>query len=148
MPTIILNATRLWQTRISTISTFNSIAQESSTDYPTISGYFLEEKGPSTIAPNQDRRIPAGVYHLKWHNSSRFKRVLPLLHNANVSESRYILIHNGNTADDTEGCLLAGSTRSRNFVGNSVLKLNELIDFLNCYDLDSGKYAINISESF
>lgn len=106
------------------------------------------KKGPSTAQRNQDRRIPAGVYTLKWHNSPRFGRMLPLLYNNLVPASRYILIHSGNHSGHTEGCLLVGTSKSENFVGGSRPKLNELLQFLGCYDLNNGNYSLEIKESF
>lgn len=141
----LITAIRQWATEKSTISEFYTLRHRS---YGMVSGFFLEEKGPSTIKSGQDRRIPAGVYSMKWHNSPRFGRKLPLLYNDQVPESRYILIHSGNHAGHTEGCLLTGSTRSDNQVGNSREKLNSLLEFLSFYDLDSEKYFLEIKENY
>lgn len=148
MSTTLLTVTRRWQTTTSTISTFSSVAVDNGASCSAVSGYILEEKGPSTTQRNQDRRIPAGVYKLKWHASPRFGRTLPLLYNGLVPASRYILIHSGNHAGHTEGCLLVGTTKSENQVGGSRIKLNELLAFLSCYNLDSGNFSLEIKESF
>jgi hypothetical protein len=50
--------------------------------------------------------IPEGVYEIRLTHSPRFKRVLPLL--VDVPGFDGIRIHPGNTAKDTEGCLLVG----------------------------------------
>src|SRR3972149_10690167 len=50
--------------------------------------------------------IPDGIYTVLVTWSPRFKRQLPLL--IDVPGFDGIRIHPGNTADDTEGCLLVG----------------------------------------
>jgi hypothetical protein len=61
--------------------------------------------------------IPAGTYKVILTMSARFARVLPLL--VNVPGYVGVRIHPGNTAEDTEGCLLPGLTRYENSVGQS-----------------------------
>ena len=61
--------------------------------------------------------IAEGVYVLSVSFSSRFKRLLPELHD--VPNFTGIRIHPGNTDADTEGCILVGQTRSQDFVGGS-----------------------------
>lgn len=61
--------------------------------------------------------IPAGRYKIIIAPSNRFKRNLPRL--LDVPGFAGILIHPGNKAEDTEGCLLVGQTRSPDFVGQS-----------------------------
>lgn len=53
--------------------------------------------------------IPNGRYRVRITPSPRFKRDLPLVEN--VPGFSGIRIHAGNTADDTEGCLLPGRKR-------------------------------------
>ena len=44
---------------------------------------------------------------------------MPHLYNDLVPKDRYILIHNGNFPDHTEGCILLGRTLDKNGVLNS-----------------------------
>lgn len=60
---------------------------------------------------NAAKAIPTGVYMVQNSTSPKFKRELPLLWNSGVSSSRGIRIHRGNTAKDSQGCILVGMGR-------------------------------------
>lgn len=61
--------------------------------------------------------IPAGVYNIVVTPSNRFKRELPLLEN--VPGFVGVRIHPGNTAEDTEGCILVGQAKGPDSVTES-----------------------------
>ena len=61
---------------------------------------------------NAAKAIPFGVYNVKNSQSPKFKRELPLLHNAQVPASRGIRIHVGNTVASSSGCVLVGMGRN------------------------------------
>jgi len=50
--------------------------------------------------------IPVGIYEVKMTESRKYKRIMPQI--MNVPGFEGIRIHSGNTADDTEGCLIVG----------------------------------------
>ncbi len=78
-----------------------------------------------------ETRIPAGRYKIRlrkegaFHNrySKRFPDIHKgMLHITKVPNYEYILIHCGNDAEDTVGCLLVGDELNNNLVSNGYLK--------------------------
>ena len=61
---------------------------------------------------NEAKAIPCGMYTVQNSKSPKFKRELPLLHNAQVPASRGIRIHVGNTVASSSGCVLVGMGRN------------------------------------
>ena len=72
---------------------------------------------------NAAKAIPCGMYTVQNSKSPKFKRELPLLHNAQVPASRGIRIHRGNTFKDSQGCVLVGMGRDvkQDFITDSKL---------------------------
>lgn len=73
--------------------------------------------------------IPPGTYKVEISYSYRFKRDLPML--LNVPNFIGIRIHPGNTADDSEGCILVGENKTPGKLSNSRRtsdKLNQIIN--------------------
>jgi hypothetical protein len=68
--------------------------------------------------------IPLGKYRVIINQSARFKRKMPLL--VNVPNFEGIRIHAGNTAADTEGCILVGKWHSHGYINKSKDTFNEL----------------------
>ena len=86
----------------------------------TIDGQFecftLEDK-ERDVKIKGETAIPRGAYSIIINKSNRFKRLLPLLLDVKTFEG--VRIHSGNTNHDTEGCILVGQTRNKDFIGQS-----------------------------
>lgn len=69
--------------------------------------------------------IAKGFYKVIINVSNRFKRRMPLL--LNVPNFEGIRIHNGNTAKDTDGCILVGTYSVEGYVKDSRVAFNRLL---------------------
>jgi hypothetical protein len=86
----------------------------------------LGPKGDGKIP--HETAIPAGTYKVTLEWSNKFKKVMPYLHN--VPFFTGILIHAGNTDQDTWGCVLVGDT----LVGETIKRGTATPAFLRLYD--------------
>lgn len=84
-----------------------------------------------TLEPRKDQSqgkpycIPCGTYPVVMQWSQDFNRVTP--HLQNVPDFEAVEIHPGNFPRDTKACLLVGQTRQPDFVGNSDLAFDALL---------------------
>lgn len=72
--------------------------------------------------------IPKGHYKVIINKSTRFGKLTPLL--LNVPNFEGVRIHSGNTAEDTDGCILVGNKGNNNWIGNSRNTFNKLMEKL------------------
>ena len=122
-----INSFRIQETDKSTISAFHI-------PETNVEGFFLERPGPDTEKAGQSLRIPAGQYGLHENPGSNYPGVPRLyLPNEGIGgkfDTRGILIHRGNYPDDSKGCLLPGSSRTIDFVGNSKIMLPQITNYV------------------
>ena len=85
--------------------------------------YTLEDK-VRPVKIKGKTAIAAGRYEVIINYSQRFGRLLPLF--LNVPNFEGVRIHPGNTAADTEGCILVGQTKEVGFIGQSRLAFEQL----------------------
>ncbi len=92
--------------------------------------YTLEDSFRSEKVPGETR-IPTGRYKVRLRKEgtlhNRYSKRFPdihkgMLHITKVPNFEYILIHCGNDAEDTAGCLLVGDELNNNKVSNGHLK--------------------------
>jgi hypothetical protein len=72
--------------------------------------------------------IPDGRYKVTITMSPRFGRLLPLLHD--VPQFTGVRIHSGNTAKDTQGCILVGFNKVKGKVVDSRKTETELVQMM------------------
>ncbi|PKQ63030.1 hypothetical protein BZG02_09670 [Labilibaculum filiforme] len=104
--------------------------------FGSLEGFICEPYGDETTERGKDKRIPAGIYNVKWHVSGNypknkytlqhklgkkwhldypsFKHGVLLVYNESVPQSRGILVHAGQDGGWTEGCILPSSKQDRN----------------------------------
>lgn len=94
--------------------------------------YFCDTLENTVRAPGVKVRgktaVPAGRYRVVLTESPRFKRILPLL--VDVPNFEGVRIHPGNTAKDTEGCLLVGFNQVKGKVVASRATFQKLFEKL------------------
>ncbi len=73
--------------------------------------------------------IPYGEYIVKLGYSPKFKRIMPRVQNVKGFEG--ILIHMGNTDDDSSGCILVGVNEEKGRIDHSLITFEKLMHLLN-----------------
>jgi hypothetical protein len=96
-------------------------------------------RAPGVKIPGETA-IPAGSYPVVLDYSNRFGATMP--HVLSVPGFNGIRIHPGNTAADTEGCLLVGLTKQAASVGASRIAFGSLMIKLTAALHAGGKVAI------
>jgi len=126
------------------------IIRDTKTDKSTIGKFLIDDKTLFNTLEDIEREvkvyggtaIPAGDYFITLSWSNRFSQLMPLIYNMpdlsvqnNGMRFDGVRIHWGNYAEDTEGCVLVGMSRGKNFVGNSRKAYSKLMDILKDIDI-------------
>lgn len=106
------------------------------TDKAVLGRLFLNGQLVCYTLENAAKAIPCGLYTVQNSKSPKFKRELPLLHNAQVPASRGIRIHVGNTVASSSGCVLVGMGRSTEDFSVTESKLAETMVTMLCRNVD------------
>jgi hypothetical protein len=89
----------------------------------------MSEEEIRKIKVVRETAIPTGVYELIVNLSPTKKRMLPGLRN--VPGFSGILIHRGNTKNDSSGCILIGENKAEGKVLNSTFYEKKLVEILS-----------------
>jgi hypothetical protein len=100
----------------------------SSPDIQDGAPFLLTLEDPDNHNKPGESCIPKGTYKVEPYNGTKYKGVY---HVMNVPGRSAILIHWGNTHEDTRGCILVGSeyysfAEDKPGIGGSMLAMNEL----------------------
>lgn len=95
-----------------------------------LNGVYFCDTIEDTVRPKGEKiygqtAIPAGKYKVIKTMSNRFKKLLPLI--CDVPGFAGVRIHSGNTAADTEGCIIVGENKVKGKVINSRITMNKLM---------------------
>ena len=90
--------------------------------------YTLEDKEREVKVQNVTA-IPKGRYEVIVNFSNRFQQQMPLL--LNVPNFVGVRIHWGNYSKDTEGCILLGTSKAVNMIGNSRTAYAKFMSIIN-----------------
>ena len=163
---VVINSTRRWYGKNSTVSTFTATAyNEQGEKIDSMQGYFLEPhvNYDSAKIAKSDKAIMYGTYNviskaelekrINVQRKARGEEEVNLRFDWYVDDvpgRSGIAIHGGKNGDHTSGCLLPGETLEYNeqakdyTINNSQSKKNELFNFFKQY----GENGIKINIGF
>lgn len=81
--------------------------------------------------PSKNEAIPKGKYKVIINLSYKFNKELPLL--LDVPNRVAIRIHRGNSAKDTQGCILVGNNDKVGWVSNSAQYEQKIVGLIKKY---------------
>ena len=114
----------------------------------SIDGHYFCDTLEDTVRPAGVKipgrtAIPAGKYQIEITESIRFNRLMPII--KDVPGFSGVRIHSGNTAEDTEGCILVGFNRVKGKVLDSRDTFQKLFTMLWVVSLGGESLEIEIN---
>lgn len=100
----------------------------------------LDESGEEKVFAHT--AIPFGRYRIIVKRSPKFRRDLPRI--LNVNNFTDILIHAGNTAEDSAGCILVGENKIKGCLVRSRFWETKLVEALKAYIVYGHEIYINV----
>ena len=88
----------------------------------------MSEAAIAAVKVKGKTAIPTGVYSVLITYSPRFKKAMPIL--SNVRGFSGIRIHSGNSAEDTEGCILCGMNTEVGKITNSRFWTEKVYEYI------------------
>ncbi len=122
------------RTKETTKSTIGDLTITNDKSQDKLSGHVLEPpKGTDKESKTEgsNKAISPGKYKVVPHNSKKFPNTYELKNKALLGTKSAILIHKGNTADDTHGCQLVGTGAGKNEVSGSKNMLDKINDYMD-----------------
>jgi len=113
------------------------LIRETKTDDSTIGKLFINDVFHCFTLEDKEREvkiqnvtaIPKGRYEVIINFSNRFQQLMPQL--LNVPNFAGVRIHWGNYSKDTEGCILLGTSKGVNMIGNSRTAYAKFMSIVN-----------------
>ena len=113
-----------------------TIIRDTFSDTTTIGKFYIDGKyqcetledviRPDKVKVYGETAIPRGEYEVVINFSEKYQR--PMIQIMNVPMFEGIRIHSGNKAEDTEGCILVGTSRSNDWIAGSKLAYKPLFE--------------------
>lgn len=88
--------------------------------------------------------IPLGTYKIIVDYSPRFDKLMP--HLLDVPNFTGIRMHIGNYPEDTDGCILVGYVKGRDFIGQSRVAFDNILSLINIALKKGEEIIITISK--
>jgi RHS repeat-associated protein len=136
-PTITMTIQRDTETAHSTQGTFTVSSTVPGSG--TVTGVTLEPPAKPDPAGNGTTRMPAGTYSAT-ERPPGYSRINPVLL-LSVPGHTAVEVHPGNYPSNTEMCVLPGTTRGTDYVGNSRAAVNSIRNYIDNINSSSGTTA-------